>query len=330
VITPGELTLRLEQSLVPMSVTHVADCPDLGPECFDGGPPPTPYEHHVDQVIAETVLDASLGLTPWLGVDARWSLRVADVNPTYTELDGSPKEVPDDIHHHDETLVDLTDPWITGRFAASSGPLVSVARLGVTLPVGRIEPDPYRLGRRGQSHEHLQAGTGTVVPIVGFGLSYALTPLTLGLGGIGFFNAAENDEGFRAPVRVYGSQRTSLALADGDVTPFVEITLAHEGEEYWHGTPGLEGSNVRTEIYLGGGASWRFVEGWSVEATARARIATLTDAPAFKSYGLFSLALSTSFDLWEADAERAAPASSHEGPTIRERHEGGVTEFEKK
>ncbi len=322
---------------MPMSVSHVAECPDLGPECFGGGPRPTPYNHHVDQVMAETVLDISIGITPNLAIDARWSLRVVDVSPTYSELDGTPKQVPDDIHHHDETLVDLTDPWLLARVGAVHGRLVSVARLGVSLPVGRTEPDPYALGREGKSHQHLQAGTGTVVPIVGFGLAYTVAPVTVGLGGIGFFNLTEADNGFRAPVRMYASHRVSVALLEGLITPFADVSLAHEGEEYWQGEVGLEGSNVRTEVYLGGGLGWRFAETWGVEGTVRARVATLTDAASFTQYGLFSLALSKRFDLWDTAAERAAAADAEaeserrpEGPRIEERHRDGVIEFEKK
>jgi hypothetical protein len=210
-----------------------------------------------------------------------------------------------------------------------------VARFGASLPVGRTEPDPYALGRQGRSHQHLQAGTGTVVPIVGFGLSYTLAPVTLGVGGVGFFNLAEADNGFRAPVRLYGSHRVSVALLDGVVTPFVDVSLTHEGEEYWQGEVGLEGSNVRTEVYLGGGVGWRFAETWSVEGTVRGRVATLTDAPSFTQYGLFSLALSKRFDLWDTAAERAADADAEskgkpQGPRIEQRHRDGVIEFEKK
>jgi hypothetical protein len=315
-----------------MTVSHVAECPDLGPECFDGGPPPTPYNHHVDQAIAETVLDTSLGMTDWFALEMRWSLRIADVNPSYSELDGTPKQVPNDIHHHDETLVDVTDPWLLARFAAVSGRFVSIARLGFSLPVGRTEEDPYALGRQGKSHEHLQAGTGTFVPIAGFGMAYAIAPVILGLGGIAFFSAYENAKGFRAPWRAYASQRTSVSLLDDALRPFGELTLAHEGEELWQGRPGLEGSNVRTEIYAGLGVAWRFHAAWTLEAAARVRVATLTDAPTFEQHGLFSLGLSTSFDLWDTEDERGADEAAAEGPgpTIRERRHDGVIEFEKK
>lgn len=307
-----------------MKVSHVAECPDLGPRCFSSGPPPVPYNHHVEQFLAETVLDTSLALADWFAIDMRWSLRIVDVNPSYSELDGTPKSVPNDIHHHDETLVDVTDPWLLARFAAVKGRFVSIARLGLSFPVGRTEEDPYELARQGKWHEHLQAGTGTFVPIVGFGMSYAIAPVVIGLGGIALFNAFGNSKGYRAPARGYISQRTSISLFDNILVPFAELSLAHEGEEYWHGHRGLEGSNVRTEVYVGGGVGWRFIDTWTLEAAARGRVATLTDAPTFNQYGLFSLALSTSVDLWTQGEGTVAGQ-----PTIRETRHDGIVEFEK-
>jgi hypothetical protein len=318
-IQPGELALRLEQSIVPLTAEHVADCPDLGPECANAVKP-VPYRHHVNQLIAETVLDASLGITPWFAIDTRWSMRITDVRPRYSELDGTPKEVPNDIHHHRETLVDVTDPWLLARFAAVKGPFLTVARFGASFPVGRTVPDPYQLGQQGASHEHVQSGTGTVVPIVGFGAAYTRGMFTGALGGIGFFNFYENAKGFRAPARLYGTGRVALAFLERTLLPFVEVTFAHEREEYWHGLPPLEGSNVRSEVYLGGGVGWRFYKSWTIEAIARGRVASLTEAPTFRQAGVFSLALSTSFDLW----------GKRPGPQIEERRHDGVVEYIKK
>ena len=36
--------------------------------------------------------------------------------------------------------------------------------LGLSLPTGDVEPDPYALGRLGQRHQHIFFGTGTVNP----------------------------------------------------------------------------------------------------------------------------------------------------------------------
>jgi 8-oxo-dGTP diphosphatase len=133
-------------------------------------------------------------------------------------------------------------------------------RLGLTLPLGRTEPNPYALGQEGKWHEHLQAGSGTVMPVVGVGLAYDIAPVTIGLSGIAFVSAYENDEGFRAPSRLYASHRVSVSLLKDVLRPFVGVDLAHETEEYWQGEPGLEGSNVRTELYGSAGLAYRFLD----------------------------------------------------------------------
>lgn len=290
------------------TTSHVADCPDLGPEC-QRLPPPTPYNHHIDQLMGDVSLDASYGLTPWLAVETRLLLRIVDVDPTYSELDGRPKSVPNDIHHHDQTLVGPGDPWLVLRAAAAMGRLTTGARLGVTLPIGRTEEDPYALAREGRWHEHLQFGTGTFVPIVGVGVSYAIEPVELSLSALALFSLYENSEGFRAPSRYFLSTRASLPLLEGALKPYVAADLVHETEELWHGRVGDEGSTVRTEILVGGGLAWRFSDPWTLEAGVRARVARLTDAATFDYPGLVQLGISTYFDLgWPTGTESEEPS----------------------
>jgi len=287
-------------------VSHVAECPDLGPECFGDGPAPVPYNHHVELWNSEIALDASLGLTPWLALEVRAALRIVDVNPTYSELDGTPKQVPDDIHHHDEVLVGPSDPWITGRFGAGAGDFVTSARLGFTLPLGSTEPDPYALGRRGASHQHIQLGTGVFMPIVGGGVAYVGGPVNPSLSYLGIYGLYENGEGFRPPSRQFFELRVGVPLLEGRLEPFAVADLAHEGEELWSGRPGDEGSNVRTDLLLGGGAVWTFVPDWTVDLAVRARAARFTDAAAFDQSVAIGLGLRTAFQLWGQD-EPLAP-----------------------
>jgi hypothetical protein len=282
---------------------HVAECPDLGPQCRTANPP-VPYNHHIEQFMSDVSLDASYGVTPWLAAELRLSLRIVDVNPSYSELDGTPKSVPNDIHHHDRTLVGPGDPWAVMRFAAASGRFVSAARLGVTLPIGRTEPDPYALAEQGRWHEHLQFGTGTFMPIAGIGLSYGLERVDLSLSALGLFSLYENGHGFRAPSRFFASTRTTVPLLDRRLRPYVSVDLSHETEELWNGHPGAEGSNVRTELLLGGGIAWTFAPPWTAELGVRARVAQFTDAASFDYPGLVQFALSTELDLGGA---RPAP-----------------------
>ncbi|MEZ4298815.1 MAG: transporter [Polyangiaceae bacterium] len=255
-----------------------------------------PYYHHVALLASDTSLDASYGLLPWLAVEGRFTLRVVDTTPTYSELDGSPKLVPDDIHHHDRTLVGPGDPWLVARFAGQYSGLSAAARLGVSLPVGLTRPDPYAAGARGESHEHTQLGTGTVVPIVGLGLSYRVEPIVISASGLAFFSAYENEHGFRAPTRYFASVRATWPLLDGKLSPYVAADLSGEGEEIWHGSPGLEGSNVRADLLLGGGLAWQFAPDWQVELNSRGRAARFTGARGFDYPGVAQVAVSTHFD----------------------------------
>ena len=307
-VNPGRLDLRLGYSMLFATTSHVAECPDLGPQCASPTPP-VPYNHHVDLFMSEVSLDGSYGITPWLAVEARLALRIVDVTPTYSELDGTSKLVPDDIHHHDQTLVGPSDPWLVLRLGAANGNLVTSARLGVTLPIGRTEPDPYALGARGESHEHIQLGTGTFVPIVGAGVSYATDSVHLSLAALGLFSIYENGEGFRAPNRYIVTTRVALPFAEGSILPYAVADLTHESEEFWNGAPGLEGSNVRTEILVGAGVSWEFAAPWRAEIGLRARVAQLTDAASFDYPGLLQLGLSTQFDL------QGEPAPHHAAPS---------------
>lgn len=287
------------------TASHVAECPDLGPECAGPGTP-TPFRHHVDLVLVETSLDVGYGLLPWLGVDLRLPFRVADVNPTYTELDGREKLVPNDIHHHDETLSGIADPWLSFRAGGRSGALTALGRLGVTVPFGRTEPNPYALGQEGRWHEHLQFGTGTFVPLVGVSVAWDVGPVILGASATGLFSFYANDEGFRAPPRQFGGLRLTVPRLGGWLSPHATLDLTHEGEELWAGAPGLEGSNVRSELLAGAGLDAMFARDWTLGLGVRTRLLRLTDAAAFDSPGTAQISLGTSFDL--ADRPKKAPA----------------------
>ena len=292
----GRIDLRLGVSMLAATSRHVADCPDLGPEC--AGPlKPTPFNHQVDLVTSDVSLDVAYGVTEWLAFEARLALRLVDLTPTYTELDRRPKSVPDDPHHHDVTLAGPTDPWLVLRFASAFGDLRTAARVGVTLPIGGTEPNPYELGARGEYHEHTQLGTGTFVPIVGAGVSYTLDPVELDLSALGFFSLYENREGFRAPSRMFLSLRATVPLLDGALRPYVALDLARQAGERWDGAPGLEGDDERTELLLGGGLAWTFADPWQAQIGVRGRLAKLTDAAGFDYPGILDLGLSTHFDV---------------------------------
>ena len=280
--------------------SHVAECPDLGPTCA-GPRPPTPFNHHVRLFTADVRLDASYGITPWLAVEARFGLRVVDLTPRYTELDGAPKSAPDDPHHHDETLVGPTDPWLLLRFAAARGKLLFTARLGFTLPLGSTVPNPYLLGKEGKWHEHTQLGTGTFVPIVGLGLSYSVGPMELDLSALGLFSVYESSKGYRAPSRFFPALRLTVPFLDGALRPYVAAEISAETGERWDGRPGAEGSDGRADLLASGGVVWRFREAWRVDLGVRVHAAALAGGAAFEYPGILQLGLGTDFDVNAAE-----------------------------
>jgi hypothetical protein len=275
---------------------HLATCPDLGPACKDATPP-TPYHHHVALFTSEISLDASYGIAPWLAAEVRMPLRIVDTTPTYFELDQRPKSVPNDIHHHDETLVGPADPWLTLRFGAALGKLTTAARLGVSLPLGKTQPNPYALATEGKWHEHTQFGSGTFMPLVGFGLSYALAPVELSASALGIFSLVENGHGYRAPSQFFFSLRATGLFLGGALRPYVAADLPHQTDELWSGAIGAEGPTVRTELLIGGGIAWEFRAPWAVDLGIRARVAHFTDAATFTYPGLLQLGIGTHFDL---------------------------------
>ena len=107
--------------------------------------------------------------TDWLAVDLLWSLRGVVQRFILRDLATlQPIEPPfgEELHHRNETLVGLTDPWLSVRAGQQRGPWSAIFRIGATLPVGNTVPNPFELAREGKVHEHIQFGTGTVDPFI--------------------------------------------------------------------------------------------------------------------------------------------------------------------
>jgi hypothetical protein len=278
---------------------HVEGCPDIGPQCASR-PQPTPYVHHVELQTEETDLDATYGIARWLAVELRFPLRVVHENPTYFALDGTPLGNVNDTHHRRETLVGPGDPWLVARVGAAAGRFVTAARVGVTVPLGSTVPDPYVLGREGLPHEHIQFGTGTVVPVVGGGIAWDADWVQLSLAAMAFFNLYADGYGYRAPSHWFLSTRATVPILAGTLRPYLGGDLVHEGREVWQGLYGEE-SYALTDLLLGGGLAWRFAAPWSVEASVRFPVVHETQGANYGYPALFQLGFGTSFDLLVRD-----------------------------
>ena len=144
-----------------------------------------------------------------------------------------------DIHHRDETYTGLSDAdvFLGYKFRGlfKTGDVVS-ARLGTTIPVGKTEENPWKLGDAGIEHLHIQFGTGTFNPIIG--LQYNL-PLYRGMAitasGRGVFPFYENSKTYRGPVELSYTAGFMYRLFDwlsfnGNYLGFYQSAAAWAGE----------------------------------------------------------------------------------------------------
>ena len=211
--------------------------------------PPTKHDQHF--WIGEMRLHAAYGLSDRFGMDVQVPLRLTHTTVTFRHLDGGP--LPDDyesIHHRDETLQGLGDPRIAGRTGWSMRGTDLSTGLGVTLPLGRTEPDPFRLGDEGKRHQHVQFGTGTFDPFVELDVRRKLGAVTWALRAGALLPWQENEHGFQAGTRLNGGLEASLP-AWKSIEPALRVDVSHEGAERWDGEVPSEGNLGRTDALVG-------------------------------------------------------------------------------
>ncbi|MCY3744213.1 MAG: hypothetical protein OXH00_24640 [Candidatus Poribacteria bacterium] len=144
-----------------------------------------------------------------------------------------------DIHHRNETYTGLADSdlflgyEIRGLFKTGD---VLFARLGTTIPTGRTEDNPWKLGDRGIEHLHIQFGTGTFNPLAN--LRYSL-PLYRGLmitaSARGVLPFYENSKTYQGPVELSYTAGFTYRLFDwfsfnGNYLGFYQSAASWAGE----------------------------------------------------------------------------------------------------
>ena len=111
-----------------------------------------------------------------------------------------------DIHHRNETYAGLSDLdlflgyQIQRLFKANDRLFV---RLGTTVPTGKTEENPWKLGDAGIEHLHIQFGTGTFNPLVNLRYNLPLyRGLTITASARGMFPFYENSKTYQGPVEL--------------------------------------------------------------------------------------------------------------------------------
>jgi hypothetical protein len=200
-----------------------------------------------------TVLAAATvarGLRPGLGVELTGFFRHVTTTIEFEDEQRQPLDWPQgDIHHRDETLAGLSDPWLLLHGARHAGEWTLSARAGASLPVGRTEPNPFALGREGLPHQHIQFGTGTVDPMLGLGAGRRFGASTLELSALGRFPVGTNAHGYRGGNRYLVVLESSRRLAP-KWSAGAAVQLAREDAETWDGRIEEEGNLGRTDMLL--------------------------------------------------------------------------------
>lgn len=133
-------------------------------------PDPVPNNHFVHLDWFRTEFDLAYGFSKDWDLELDIPYDVKTVSAKYELPDGTPFNNPvGDLHHRDERLQGISDLKLLVNYRPGSV-LMGDDRLhvgiGVSLPAGETEEDPWKKGNQGLKHQHIQFGTGTVDPMI--------------------------------------------------------------------------------------------------------------------------------------------------------------------
>lgn len=149
-------------------------------------------------------LQVRYGLSRWVSPELSVPVRSVFIDPDFADADGAPVEQGESIHHRKESVVGLGDLRLVGVVPVLTDPeaLAITLRLGLSLPTGHVEPDPFALGRAGESHQHIFFGSGTVDPVLGVELAHQIGSVLLTGGGQAQLPMYAGEHDYRQGARV--------------------------------------------------------------------------------------------------------------------------------
>jgi hypothetical protein len=248
-LASGQLRASAMLSATGLNVVHEAGCVDVN-GCHEVPVQPR-YLHDQDIYPGELRAVLELGMTSSWGVEAQVPFRLTHTTIRYSTPERSPYTPLDpDVHHRNETLAGLGDPWLLARFGAVAGGVLITARAGVAVPLGRTEEDPFALGAEGKRHQHVQFGNGTFDPVLMLDASRAFGRLQLSAYGQAQVALYESRKGFRAGNRYFTGLQVGTPLL-WRVVGAVGVDVLHEGAERWGGKVQQDGNLGRTELLAG-------------------------------------------------------------------------------
>ncbi|MBS1120484.1 MAG: hypothetical protein H6Q90_2712 [Deltaproteobacteria bacterium] len=286
-LMPGRLTLNLTAGLLPIHSKQVLD-EAQGQVLYD-----------TRLVLVETRVAGEYALRPWIAVGFAMPYRVVDVSVTNRDPStGMELPTASTIHERTETLRGIGDPSLGVHLARELGAIRLHARFGTSLPLGRTEEDPFLLGTIGQEHEHIQFGSGTLIPFAVVEAQRAISRITISGWALAHVSLYENGKGFRAGHRFSGGFTGTSGFGLRDWTFSLAAEAHGETAERWQGTihPG-EGNAGRFDLFTGATAAWRPMRSLAVVADLKLPVYSHVVGPQL-DYGVVAgLGLIATFDL---------------------------------
>jgi hypothetical protein len=252
----GQISVAGSLTATTKRVVHPETCPDIGPICNVRDEPPQLHDQQF--YMAELRPIVGFGITKVLGLELQAPFRMVKTTIKFRRLDHTVFE-PDyeNIHHRNETLFGIADPWLLGNATGTFGDLTLISRTGVGIPLGSTEPDPFARGRAGLPHQHIQFGTGTFYPIFSLDGKLSLEPVELAAYGQAVLFAYQNGHGYRPGNRYSTGVSGDIEIAK-DFRAGLGGDVMNEQPERWHGLIQQDGNVGRTDVMVGGSASYAF------------------------------------------------------------------------
>jgi hypothetical protein len=293
----GTLDVALLTSGTLLSTDHTVDEDQFEPgKAADD----QAHIHELELLLANVSLNVRAGLSDRFGVGVFVPLRVIRIDASFKDDNGKALASFDSIHHRTETLTGVGDIRLSGhvRLVQPQGPddWTMDARLGFTLPTGNIEPDPFVLGRDGQSHQHMFFGHGTFDPTAGLQASRALGSWRLQAFAGGRMPVYENRHGYRGPSSFSGGIGMARGLGDSGLVVQGQLSAFHEIPAKWSGADAR--NSGRTDVIGVVGASFPATKTLSLIAMLRVPWVLQTQGGQLSLSPTLVLGLATRLPVW--------------------------------
>jgi hypothetical protein len=240
---------------------------------MDGHEPHAVIWHVQHITMVDTTAVVARGFGKGLGLEYVGSLRQLTTRIRFEDLERRPIVVPEgDIHHRNETLVGPGDPWLMAVAGRRIGPWSAAVRGGVTIPLGKTEPNPFDLGRRGLPHQHTQFGTGTWDPLAGAGVGRRFGEVMAAASVLARLPVSENRHRYRAGRRLQITTTADRRIA-GPWRAQAGLDYGRETAETWDGRIEEEGNLGRSDLLLSVGIA-RQIGARALSLTAKVPLRT--------------------------------------------------------